>query len=102
MIMTATTTDGRPVGVHGILAPADRLDTWLQVVLVVLLVTCAARYLDRHGLDGAGVAVLAGAVVLLVRRARRLRRTASAPLPMGGRNRGGDDGPAHRCVASDQ
>lgn len=30
-------------GEHGILALAGRLDRWLLVVLVVLLVTCAAR-----------------------------------------------------------
>ncbi len=49
---------------HGILAPAARLDRWLLVVLVVLLVTCAVRYADRHALDATGLAVLAGAVVL--------------------------------------
>ncbi len=51
-------------GVHGILAPAARLDRWLLVVLVVLLATSAMRYVDRHGLDAAGAAVLAGALVL--------------------------------------
>ncbi|MCR1781066.1 sensor histidine kinase [Nocardioides carbamazepini] len=54
----------RRPGEHGILAPASRLDRWLLVVLVVLLVTCAVRYVDRHALDAAGVAVLAGALVL--------------------------------------
>jgi signal transduction histidine kinase len=54
----------RRPGEHGILAPAGGLDRWLLVVLVVLLVTCAVRYVDRHALDAAGVAVLAGAVVL--------------------------------------
>lgn len=49
---------------HGILAPAARLDRWLLVVLVVLLAASAMRYLDRHGLDTAGVAVMAGAAVL--------------------------------------
>ncbi len=51
-------------GMHGILAPAARLDRWLLVVLVVLLATSALRYLDRHGLDAAGAAVMAGALVL--------------------------------------
>lgn len=51
-------------GVHGILAPAARLDRWLLVVLIVLLATSAARYVERHGLDASGVAVLAGALVL--------------------------------------
>lgn len=60
-----TTTERRPpAGVQGILAPADRLDRWLQAVLLVLLLTCAARYLDRHGLHPAGTAVLTGAAVL--------------------------------------
>lgn len=54
----------RPAGVRGILAPAARLDRWLLIVLMVLLAACAVRYVDRHGLDAAGVAVLAGAVVL--------------------------------------
>jgi signal transduction histidine kinase len=51
-------------GEHGILAPAARLDRWLLAVLVVLLVTCGVRYVDRHDLDAAGVAVLAGAAAL--------------------------------------
>lgn len=54
----------RPRGVHGILAPVARLDQWLLVVLVVLLVTCAVRYVDRHGLGATGVGVLAGATLL--------------------------------------
>lgn len=63
--MTATAPVRRPpAGVRGILAPAERLDRWLLVVLVVLLVTCGLRYLDRHGLDARGAAVLAGAAVL--------------------------------------
>jgi signal transduction histidine kinase len=63
--MTATAPVHRPpAGVRGILAPAERLDRWLLLVLVVLLVTCAVRYLDRHGLDAPGVAVLAGAGAL--------------------------------------
>ena len=33
-------------------------------VLVVLLVSCAVRYADRHDLDATGIAVLAGALVL--------------------------------------
>lgn len=51
-------------GVHGILAPAARLDRWLLVVLTVLLLTSAMRYLDRHGFDASGGAVLAGALLL--------------------------------------
>ena len=47
----------------GILAPA-RLDRWLQVVLVVLLVTCAARYLLRHPFDATAILILLGAVAL--------------------------------------
>lgn len=54
----------RPAGVRGILAPAARLDRWLLVVLIVLLVTSAARYIERHGFHAAGAAVLTGALVL--------------------------------------
>lgn len=54
----------RRPGEHGILAPAGRLDRWLLVVLVVMLVTCAVRYVDRHAFDATGGAVLAGALVL--------------------------------------
>jgi signal transduction histidine kinase len=61
---TSTPKREPAAGVHGILAPAARLDRWLLVVLVVLLAASAMRYLDRHGLDAAGAAVLAGALVL--------------------------------------
>ena len=61
--MTVDPTSRRS-GVQGILAPAARLDRWLLVVLVVLLVACAVRYVDRHGLGTTGAAVLAGALVL--------------------------------------
>lgn len=61
--MSLSSVTRRP-GEHGILAPAARLDRWLLVVLVVLLVTCAVRYADRHDLDATGIAVLAGALVL--------------------------------------
>ena len=65
-------TRPRP-GVRGILAPASGLDAWLLGVLVVLLLSCAARYLDRHGFDARGAAVLAGAFVLgLAHATRRL------------------------------
>lgn len=70
--MTASwTAADRRDGVHGILAPAARLDRWLLAVLVVLLITCAARYVDRHGLDLAGLAVLVGALLLGVAYASR-------------------------------
>jgi signal transduction histidine kinase len=58
-------------GVHGILAPVARLDAWLQVVMVALVATCAARYVDRHGVGAAGTAVLVGASVLAVSYATR-------------------------------
>lgn len=58
-------------GLRGILAPATRLDAWLQVVLVVMVVTCAARYVDRHGLDAAGAAILVGAACLALLYAAR-------------------------------
>lgn len=61
---TPSPTGPPPPGMHGILAPAARLDRWLLVVLVVLLAVSAVRYVDRHGLDASGAAVLAGALVL--------------------------------------
>lgn len=61
---------GHP-GVRGILAPATGLGRWLSVVMVVLLAGCALRYLDRHGTDPTGVAVLAGALLLAVAYASR-------------------------------
>ncbi|MFB9308528.1 signal transduction histidine kinase [Agromyces hippuratus] len=53
-------------GVRGILAPVARLDRWLQFVFVVLVVTSAVRYLERHGFGADGVLVLAGAALLTV------------------------------------
>jgi signal transduction histidine kinase len=65
-------------GVHGILAPVTRLDRWLHVVLVALMVTCAVRYLLRHDLDSTGVFILAAAAGLLaVYSARALIRGRS-------------------------
>lgn len=58
-------------GVRGILAPAARLDRWLQVVLVVLVATGALRYVDRHGLGVTGGLVLLGAAVLALAYATR-------------------------------
>ncbi|RNL61348.1 sensor histidine kinase [Nocardioides marmoriginsengisoli] len=76
MTTTAEHADptGRAVrrpGVRGILAPAARLDRWLLLVLVVFLVTCAIRYVDRHALDATGAAVLAGAAALALAYATR-------------------------------
>ena len=68
-----------PDGVRGILAPAERLDRWLLVILVVLLVTCAVRYLDRHGLDAPGAAILVGAAA---------PSAACCPVGPGGRRSG--------------
>lgn len=51
-------------GMRGILAPVARFDKWLHLVLIVLLVTCAARYLERHGLGAETWAVFAGAAAL--------------------------------------
>lgn len=53
------------VGSHGILASAARLDLWLHIVLVVLVLASALRYVSRHGLGVAGILVLAGAVFLI-------------------------------------
>ncbi|MGX5695703.1 sensor histidine kinase [Agromyces soli] len=51
-------------GLRGILAPVARFDRLLHVVLLVLLVTCALRYLERHGLGPQTWAVFAGAAAL--------------------------------------
>lgn len=60
-------------GVRGILAPVNRLDRWLSIVLFVLIATCAVRYLARHGFGPSGLTVLAGACALaLVYASRRL------------------------------
>jgi signal transduction histidine kinase len=73
--MTTTTTptrpDGRRAGERGILAPAARLDRWLDGVLLVLIVTCAIRYVSRHGLDTSAAFVLTGAVLLAAAYAAR-------------------------------
>lgn len=61
--MSVIAASRRP-GERGILAPAARLDRWLLIVLIVLLITCAARYVDRHGLGPTGIAILAGALAL--------------------------------------
>lgn len=53
------------LGSHGILASAARLDRWLHIVLIVLVVTSALRYVSRHGLDLRGVLILAGSVCLV-------------------------------------
>lgn len=78
---TSTRERQSTAGVHGILAPAARLDRWLLAVLVVLLATSAMRYLDRHGLDASGVAVLAGALVLGLAYAARGLLPSSAWWP---------------------
>lgn len=63
--MTSYPTTRQPSpGLRGILAPAGNLDRWLLAVLVVLLAVSAMRYVDRHGLDAAGAAVLTGALLL--------------------------------------
>lgn len=53
-------------GVRGVLAPATALDRWLLVVLVLLVGTCALRYVDRHGLGTPGTMILLGAAALAV------------------------------------
>lgn len=51
---------------HGILARVARLDRWLDVVLVGLVVVCALRFVARHGFDGSGKVVLVGALALIL------------------------------------
>lgn len=49
---------------RSLLAPVARLERWLDVALVALLVACAVRYVLRHGLHAQGWLVIAGATVL--------------------------------------
>jgi len=58
-----------------LLARVPGFDVWLVLAMVVVVVTCAARYLSRHGLDAGGVTVLAGATVLAVGYGFALRTT---------------------------
>lgn len=51
---------------RGILARVARLDHWLDVVLVVLVVVSAIRFIIRHGLDASGVFILAGASAFIL------------------------------------
>lgn len=51
-------------GIRGILAPMSRPDLTLQPVLLVLVVACSVRYVDRHGLGLTGALILLGAAVL--------------------------------------
>lgn len=53
------------VGSHGILASAARLERWLHIVLVALVVTSALRYVSRHDLDLSGAFVLTGSLGLV-------------------------------------
>ncbi len=62
---TASGRGSRRLGSHGILASAAQLDRWLHLVLVVLVVTAALRYVSRHGLGTSGALVLTGAAVFL-------------------------------------
>lgn len=64
---------GRRRGVRGILAGDPRLDRWLDVVLVVLTLAAAARYVDGHGLGDRAPAVLGAAALLVVGYATRPR-----------------------------
>ncbi|MEV7619010.1 sensor histidine kinase [Microbacterium sp. NPDC089321] len=60
-----TAPDAAETGVRGILAPV-RFARMLQVVLLVLLAVCAARYVIRHEWDATAAMILSGAVVLAV------------------------------------
>lgn len=59
---TTPTAVRRPPG--GLLASVGRFDLWLDVTMVLVVLTCTIRYLTRHGLADWGVAVLAGAALL--------------------------------------
>ncbi|GAA2897528.1 sensor histidine kinase [Microbacterium esteraromaticum] len=60
-----TAPDAAETGVRGILAPV-RFARMLQVVLLVLLAVCAARYVIRHEWDATAAMILSGVVVLAV------------------------------------
>lgn len=62
---TATDRTALRLGSHGILASAARLDRWLHLLLIVLVVTSALRYLSRHGLGASGALILLGAAVFI-------------------------------------
>lgn len=47
------------------LASAVRLDQWLHIVLIVLVIASALRYLSRHGLDLRGGLIIAGSICLV-------------------------------------
>ncbi|MGK5114258.1 MULTISPECIES: sensor histidine kinase [unclassified Geodermatophilus] len=75
----------RHSGVRGILADISRLDVWLDVVLVLLTLASAARYVDAHGSGDRTPAVLAAAGLLVVchlagRRSGRWARGAPASV----------------------
>ena len=74
-------TPERRRGVRGILADISRLDVWLHVVLVVLTLASAARYVDGHGLGDRAPVVLGGATVLLACYAARPRSGRWTPGP---------------------
>ncbi|WP_235507740.1 sensor histidine kinase [Agromyces sp. Root1464] len=68
-------------GVRGILAPVARLDRWLALVFIVLVVTSAVRYLERHGLGADGVLVLTGAALLTIAYSLRPRLPTRSSWP---------------------
>jgi signal transduction histidine kinase len=49
---------------RGILAPTTSLGRWLDGVLVAVVAACALRYVTRHDLDAAGVAIIGGSALL--------------------------------------
>lgn len=68
-------------GSRGILASAVRLDRWLHLVLVALVVTSAVRYTGRHDLDARGWLVLTGAAALIGVYAARPKVPTGDPWP---------------------
>lgn len=66
---TSTPGDGLPAQnapQAGLLARVDRFDLWLGAVMLVVVATCAVRFVSRHGVSGSGVIVIVGALVLAV------------------------------------
>lgn len=76
---TPATSDQGPAsadaGSAGLLARVDRFDLWLGAVMLVVVVTCAVRFVSRHGDSDSGVVVIIGAVVLAALHGAVIRMT---------------------------
>lgn len=57
---------GEPARRRGILGQMQRLDRWLDVIFVILLISSALRYHERHDLFADGLPVLLGSAGLVI------------------------------------